>query len=104
MDAAVAVSDENDTYAATNLGLANIEDAANDTTIFTTYETKNSIVVAQLYVSGFTVYAGKKRESYDVTGLATDQATSIVRIADDETTFFGARGSIGDTGLGYVFH
>ena len=60
MDAAVAVSDENYTYAATNMGLANNKNAANDTTIFTTYETKSNIVAGQLYVSGISVYAEKK--------------------------------------------
>lgn len=101
--AAVAFSHKNDKYAVTNMGLADNGAAATDTTNFATYETKSNIVVAQISVSGITVYAGKKKESYDVTGSTTNTASTVVSIADDETTFFGARGSIGDTGLGYVF-
>ena len=94
-NAAVAFSHQNDKYTA-------ILGALNNVPTVTTWKIKTNIVAAQISVTGITVYAGKKKRSFDFIANLTNPGTASTR-ADDETTFFGVRGSVGDTGMDYVF-
>ena len=79
--------------------------AAGSTTPITqssSWQTKTTVAAAQVSVSGLTASIGSARVKYtNTTGDdASDGATAV--IPDGKTTFFGIRGGLGDTGVGYV--
>ena len=67
------------------------------------WQTKTTVAAAQVSVSGLTASIGSARVKYTNTsgdGAAGDGASAV--IPDGKTTFFGIRGGLGDTGVGYV--
>ncbi len=70
----------------------------------TDWRTKQTVVVGQMSVSGLTVYAGSGKTKYtNVTDAVANAVGATAVRPESKTTYFGARGSIGDTGLSYVF-
>ncbi len=68
------------------------------------WRTKTTIVAGQMSVAGMTVYAGSgKVKSVNTTPADAGGTGGTVADSESKTKFFGARGSLGDTGLSYVF-
>ena len=108
----VAVAYIDDKYKAMN---QDVSDAQDESDIANTkWRVKTTQVVAQASVAGLTVYAGSgKVKSQNLGGAVTttdgeptntDSTTgNAYTVPAAKTIFFGVRGSLGDTGLGYVF-
>ena len=59
---------------------------------------KQTVIAGQYTVGGMTLHLGFGQRSKDIGGAATD----AVADRKDKTTYFGARGGLGDTGVSYV--
>ena len=78
----------------------------------TTWRTKTNTIAGEVSVAGFRFYAGSQKEKKMCTG-AVDGSGDIIacsptdRPQDADTeqkrTFFGSSGSLGDTGISYLF-
>ena len=108
----VAVAYIDDKYKAMNQDVSDAQDGSDIAN--TKWRVKTTQVVAQASVAGLTVYAGSgKVKSQNLGGAVTttdgeptdtDSTTgNAYTVPAAKTTFFGVRGSLGDTGLGYVF-
>lgn len=105
----VAFAHVKDNHAFTNAG--KLMTAGGDSvTAPSSWSSKGNFVAGELSVAGLTVYAGTGKTSYTNTtsgdgtadGTTATDGRNAVK-ADNKTTFLGARGSLGDTGLSYVF-
>ncbi len=102
---AVAVSYMDDKHATT---LEDVDDDDTTPDVSTDWRTKTTVVTGQMSVAGMTVYVGSGKDKY--TNITADDGDGDPNVGadgfakpDDKTTFFGARGGLGDTGMSYVF-
>ena len=59
---------------------------------------KQTVIAGQYTVGGMTLHLGFGQRTKDIDGAAAD----AVADRKDKTTYFGARGGLGDTGVSYV--
>ena len=109
----VAFAHVKDNHMFTNAGKSMLADGETAVTAPTSWSSKGNFVAGELSVAGLSVYVGSGKTSYANTtgaaaGAAAADGTTVTDgrnavKADSKTTFLGARGSLGDTGLSYVF-
>ena len=76
----------------------------------TTWRTKTNSIAGEVSVAGFRFYAGSQKEKKMCTGalssdaiVACTPATEGQADSEQKRTFFGSSGSLGDTGISYLF-
>ena len=66
---------------------------------------KSNWIAGQYTIGGITGYVGFGQSKTERDGFADDAAADSIKIRSqtDKTTFLGIRGSVGDTGVSYLF-
>ena len=92
----IAVAHTDDKYSYDNNMTA--DNDADDTS----WRTKTNTIAGQVSVAGLRVYVGSQKEKAVGAPAGNNSATDIAD-KEQKTTFFGSSGSLGDTGISYLF-